>query len=185
MAKIEKRIYQECGVMPRQLDVWRLLLAYMLGITVLYGVTASIWMSSSWAQLEDRLSVTEEARLREVAKDLRCLVCQNESIADSQAGLAQDLRKEIRAQIVAKKSNQEIVDYLVARYGDFVHYKPPFNPKTYLLWLGPFILLCFLFFALWRYVRRQAHEKPLDQIISAEEMQKDIQRWKKDFGNKP
>ena len=168
----------------RALTMWRAFAVYALCMGVFYGLAASLFTNQAWAQLEELLSVEQEARLREVAKDLRCLVCQNESIADSQAGLAQDLRKEIRGQIIAAKTNQEIVDYLVQRYGDFVHYKPPFNPKTYLLWLGPFILLCFLIFALWRYVRKQSNEKPLDQLISAEEMQKDIQRWEKDFGNK-
>lgn len=149
------------------------------------GLSGSLFANPVWAQTDVRLSVAEEERLREIAKELRCLVCQNESVADSQAGLAQDLRQEIRGQITAAKSNQEIVDYLVSRYGDFVHYSPPFTPKTYLLWLGPFVLFAFLLFALWRYVRCQAQEKTLNPNISLDEMQEDIQRWEKDFGNKP
>lgn len=159
-----------------------LLLSWVLVLLGTFGLTT--WLSPANAQIETRLSAEQEDRLREVAKELRCLVCQNESIADSQAGLAQDLRKEIRGQIVANKSNQEIIDYLVVRYGDFVHYRPPFNPKTYLLWLGPFILLVFLLFALWRFIRRQSREQPLEQTINAADMEKDIQRWKQDFGNK-
>ncbi|MFH1818317.1 MAG: cytochrome c-type biogenesis protein [Pseudomonadota bacterium] len=82
-----------------------------------------------------------EARLVELAKDLRCLVCQNESLAGSQAALAQDLRREIRTQIRAGKSDGEVIDYLTVRYGDFVLYRPPFKPLTWLLWLGPLLFL--------------------------------------------
>lgn len=82
-----------------------------------------------------------EARLVELAKDLRCLVCQNESLAGSQAALAQDLRREIRTQIRAGKSDREVIDYLTVRYGDFVLYRPPFKPLTWLLWLGPLLFL--------------------------------------------
>ncbi len=82
-----------------------------------------------------------EARLVELAKDLRCLVCQNESLAGSQAALAQDLRREIRTQIRAGKSDREVIDYLSVRYGDFVLYRPPFKPLTWLLWLGPLLFL--------------------------------------------
>ena len=82
-----------------------------------------------------------EDRLVGIAEDLRCLVCQNESLAGSRAALAEDLRREIREQIRAGKTDREIVDYLVGRYGDFVRYKPPLKPTTWLLWLGPFVLL--------------------------------------------
>lgn len=82
-----------------------------------------------------------EQRLVNLAKDLRCLVCQNESLAGSRAELAEDLRREIRAQMKAGKSDQEIIAYLTQRYGDFVLYRPPFKPVTYLLWLGPLLFL--------------------------------------------
>ncbi|MFB6259517.1 MAG: cytochrome c-type biogenesis protein, partial [Thiohalorhabdaceae bacterium] len=73
---------------------------------------------------------------------LRCLVCQNQSLADSDADLAQDLRDEVYVHMVEKgKTNEAIVDYLVDRYGDFVLYRPPFEPATYLLWFGPLVLL--------------------------------------------
>jgi len=78
-----------------------------------------------------------EARLLALARELRCLVCQNESLADSQAGLAEDLRREMRGLIVAGRSDAEIVDFLVGRYGDFVRYRPPLAPRTWLLWGGP------------------------------------------------
>ena len=82
-----------------------------------------------------------EDRLVGIAEDLRCLVCQNESLAGSRAALAEDLRREIREQIRAGKTDPEIVDYLVGRYGDFVRYKPPLKSTTWLLWLGPFVLV--------------------------------------------
>jgi cytochrome c-type biogenesis protein CcmH len=82
-----------------------------------------------------------EARLLHIAEEVRCLVCQNESLAASQADLANDLRREIRAQIKQGKTDTEIMDFLVSRYGDFVRYRPPFNVTTGLLWLGPFAAL--------------------------------------------
>jgi cytochrome c-type biogenesis protein CcmH len=82
-----------------------------------------------------------EQRLVELAQDLRCLVCQNESLAGSRAELAEDLRAEIRSQMKAGKSDKEVIEYLTDRYGDFVLYQPPFKPVTYLLWLGPLLFL--------------------------------------------
>lgn len=82
-----------------------------------------------------------EQRLIKLAEDLRCLVCQNESLAGSHAELAADLRREIREQMKAGKSDKEVIAYLTARYGDFVLYRPPFKPVTYLLWLGPLLFL--------------------------------------------
>lgn len=78
---------------------------------------------------------------RELIKEIRCLVCQNESLAGSQAELAQDLREEVYRMFQEGKSRDEIVDFLVARYGDFVLYDPPLKPSTYLLWFGPFLLI--------------------------------------------
>ena len=82
-----------------------------------------------------------DARLRKLEEELRCLVCQNQSLADSGAGLADDLRREVRALAVAGKSDEEIKQFLVARYGDFVLYNPPVKSTTWLLWFGPFVLL--------------------------------------------
>ncbi len=82
-----------------------------------------------------------EQRLVVIAEELRCLVCQNESLAGSRSDLAMDLRREVRQLIKQGKSDQEIKDFLVARYGDFVLYRPPVKPTTWLLWLGPFALL--------------------------------------------
>jgi cytochrome c-type biogenesis protein CcmH len=82
-----------------------------------------------------------EARLVDISQELRCLVCQNESLASSHAELADDLRQEVRELIRAGKTDQEIKDFLVARYGDFVLYRPEVKPLTWVLWFGPFVLL--------------------------------------------
>lgn len=98
-----------------------------------------------------------EARLKAMSHELRCLVCQNQTLADSDAPLAEDLRKEIRTQMREGKSDQEVIDYLVARYGDFVRYRPPVNNSTALLWFGPFLILLIGGFALHRVLKKQAN----------------------------
>ena len=85
--------------------------------------------------------VAFEARLKRLEADLRCLVCQNQTLADSNAPLAEDLRREVRTLALSGKSDAEIRTFLVARYGDFVLYDPPVKESTWLLWFGPFLLL--------------------------------------------
>lgn len=87
-----------------------------------------------------RADAATEARARAIGKHLRCLVCQNQSIDDSDAELAQDLRRLVRDRVRAGDSDQQIIGYIVSRYGDFVLLKPPFKPATYALWLGPLAL---------------------------------------------
>jgi cytochrome c-type biogenesis protein CcmH len=102
-----------------------------------------------------------EARLKALAEELRCLVCQNQTIADSNAPLALDLRNQIRTQIGQGKSDAQIRDYMVDRYGDFVLYRPPLKASTVILWAGPFVLLAAglaVFLGLVR--RRRARETP-------------------------
>ena len=116
-----------------------------------------------------------EQRMRHLTEQLRCMVCQNETLADSRASLAEDLRIQIREQIKAGKTDQEIIAYLTARYGDYVLYNPPVKAKTYLLWFGPFILLVAGTVVLYRYVRirrDRIHEAPLtaDERKRAEEI---------------
>lgn len=84
-----------------------------------------------------------QKQFQTLTAELRCLVCQNQNIAESNASLAVDLRNQIYQQINAGKSNQEIIAYLVARYGNFILYKPPLEPATLALWFGPFLLLVF------------------------------------------
>jgi cytochrome c-type biogenesis protein CcmH len=101
-----------------------------------------------------------DQRTRELAHELRCLVCQNQTIADSNAPLAQDLRGQIREQLAAGRSDQEVLDYMVARYGDFVLYRPPFKASTLALWIGPFVLLALGAFVFWRRVARRRPQAP-------------------------
>ena len=98
----------------------------------------------------------KEARARELSKELRCMVCQNQSIDDSEAPLARDLRLLVRERIAAGDSDEQVIDFLVARYGEFVLLKPRFNPHTLLLWLIPPLALFGGGFALWHYSRRRA-----------------------------
>src|SRR5438132_10013558 len=105
-----------------------------------------------------------EQRMRALTEQLRCLVCQNETLADSRADLAEDLRRQIREQMKAGKSDQEILAFLTQRYGDFVLYNPPVKSTTYLLWFGPFVLLIAGAGVLYRYLARRKeliHERPL------------------------
>jgi cytochrome c-type biogenesis protein CcmH len=96
-----------------------------------------------------------DKRVLNLSQELRCLVCQNETLADSQADLAGDLRNQIREQMKAGKSDKEIIAFLTARYGDFVLYRPPVRPTTYLLWFGPFALLVVGLWVLYRYVKKR------------------------------
>lgn len=96
-----------------------------------------------------------EAHMMRIAEDMRCLECQNETLAASHAGLAKDLRQQIREMLLQGKTDQEIIDYMVARYGDFVLYRPPFKPVTWLLWLGPFGLLIVGFAAMSGTIRKR------------------------------
>jgi cytochrome c-type biogenesis protein CcmH len=100
-----------------------------------------------------------EQRLITIAEELRCLVCQNESLAGSRADLAQDLRREVRTLIKSGKSDAEIKEYLVTRYGDFVLYRPPVKPTTWLLWFGPLILLLGAAWVLVNIIRRSQKQK--------------------------
>lgn len=110
-----------------------------------------------------------EQRLIRIASDLRCPVCQNESLAVSPAALAKDLRRDMRTQIRAGKTDAEVIDFLVSRYGDFVLYRPPFKPSTWLLWGGPFVFLVFGLVVLLRYLSRRPRD---DTPLSSDEQER-------------
>jgi len=135
---------------------------YLLFFILALQLAVSAYATEAVALAEDPVV---EQRMIAITEELRCLVCQNESLAASRADLAQDLRREVRELIKANKTNQEIRDYLVARYGDFVLYRPAFKPLNYLLWFGPFLLLLGALVVLLRLVRRNqrsAAPAPLD-----------------------
>jgi cytochrome c-type biogenesis protein CcmH len=135
--------------------------------------------SSAWAVQPDEIlddPILEE-RAREISAELRCLVCQNQSIDDSNASLARDLRVLVRERLKAGDSNDEVLDYIVARYGDYVLLRPPFRAQTWILWLGPFVLL-FVVLGLLALVairrRRVAAPAPPPPLSDAERARLDI-----------
>jgi cytochrome c-type biogenesis protein CcmH len=112
-------------------------------------------------------SADEEQRFKDLIQELRCLVCQNQSLIDSDAELAHDLRAEVYGMMQAGQSDPQIIEFLVARYGDFVLYSPPVKPSTWLIWFGPFVLLLVATLLLFRSLRRQQHV-PRQDISDAE-----------------
>ena len=113
-----------------------------------------------------------EARARTIGKELRCLVCQNESIDDSDADLAHDLRVLVRQRVLAGDSDAQVKQYIVARYGNYVLLKPPFDAETYLLWFGPLVLLLCAAGVVTIYYRRLAAMRVEATPLSAEERQR-------------
>jgi cytochrome c-type biogenesis protein CcmH len=114
--------------------------------------------------------VTEQ-RLISISEEMRCLVCQNESLAGSRSDLANDLRREIRTLIKEGKSDEQIRSFMVERYGDFVLYRPPVKPITWLLWIGPFVILLIGIGFLFSYLRRR-NASVTAKELTAEENQK-------------
>jgi len=110
-----------------------------------------------------------EKRVMALAEELRCLVCQNQTIADSHAELAVDLKNQIREKLKAGMSNAQIIDYMVARYGDFVLYRPPLKASTLPLWIGPFVLLFAALAGLFYYILRRRRSKPEQPLSEADE----------------
>jgi cytochrome c-type biogenesis protein CcmH len=119
---------------------------------LLLGVTLPAFAQTAQPMAEDPVI---EQRLNKLSQELRCLVCQNETLADSRAGLAEDLRREIREQMKAGKSDKEIIDFLTQRYGQFILYRPQVTPTTYLLWFGPFVLLLAGLAVLFYYIKQR------------------------------
>ena len=133
------------------------------------AIVCSMGFSGTRAWSEPEATEAElDSRVYVFSKELRCLVCQNETLADSRADLALDLRREIREQMRAGKSDEQIAAFLTERYGDFVLYRPPLKPSTYPLWFGPFVLLASGLFALYRSLK---HRRPLPDVepMSAKE----------------
>ncbi len=124
----------------------------------------------------------KEARFRKFGEELRCLVCQNESLADSNAELALDLRRVLYKMIQNNASDEEIVSFMVDRYGDFVLYKPPVKPTTWLLWFGPFALVVFGLIILLRVILNT--RKQVDSSLSKEE-QKQLDSLLKNENEEP
>lgn len=142
-------------------------LVAVLSIAMAVGVSAAPMQAFKFDDPQ------QEKIFQRLGNEIRCLVCQNQAIADSNAELAQDLKTEIYNMLQQGKSEQEIIDFLVQRYGDFVLYKPPFKPVTWLLWFGPLLMFFVaLYFAL-RFVSSQQ-----SKITSTQLGQHELQRLK-------
>jgi cytochrome c-type biogenesis protein CcmH len=109
-----------------------------------------------------------EQRVMAIAQELRCLVCQNQTIADSDADLAVDLRQQVREKLAQGMSDRDVSEFMVARYGDFVLYRPPVKHTTWLLWFGPFLLLAAGLTALGLKLKRRAHSEPTAALSDTE-----------------
>lgn len=115
------------------------------------------------------LSPEIQERFKTLASELRCLVCQNQSLADSQAGLAEDLKQKVYEQIASGRSDQEIKTYMVDRYGEFILYKPAFSLDNAVLWVGPFIILALAVAMARSWLKRQKHEqKTVENVVQPE-----------------
>ncbi|UCE30836.1 MAG: cytochrome c-type biogenesis protein CcmH [Burkholderiales bacterium] len=147
-------------------------LAWSAGIAVAQGQAqpagAGPAGSASGAVRSADATALHSERFNRLAEELRCLVCQNQTLADSNAGLAGDLRKEVEAQIAQGKSDDQIKAYLVERYGDFVLYRPPVQGNTVLLWLGPFALLA-VGAAAWLVVQRRGRERRAELVPTGDD----------------
>lgn len=145
----------------------------MKSLSRLMAIACLILSINAWAGEAQPMqaNVVVEAQVQRLSAELRCLVCQNQTLADSHSELAEDLRQEIREMAMKGMTDQEITDYLVARYGDFVRYRPPLKATTLLLWFGPFALLIFGTLGLWLMLRRRA-KMTMGKPLSAGETQK-------------
>ena len=133
---------------------------------------------SSYAVDTRQLSDPEQQETYEMLiKELRCLVCQNQTIADSNAELAADLRRQVYEMLQQGKSKQEIVQFMTDRYGDFVLYKPPFKGKTSVLWVAPVVFLLLGLITVFFFIRRKKAAANLDSKIGA--LEKDVEKQKK------
>lgn len=135
----------------------------MLLLILATAATAQVFEAREFQNAEDA------RRYQMLINELRCLVCQNQNLADSNAALAADLRQLTYDMIQQGKSDPEIIDFMVARYGDFVLYRPPLKPATAMLWSGPFLLLALGLWLLMRQLRRRASNKAGAASLSTEE----------------
>ena len=124
-------------------------------ILFLLFVSMGINVAVAGVEVNEFNSKEDELQFKVLINELRCLVCQNQNLADSNAELAQDLRKEVYQMIQKGQSNEEIIEFMVSRYGDFVLYRPPFKPVTLILWLGPFIILILAVIFLIIFIRKK------------------------------
>ncbi len=144
---------------------------YLRGAVLPWLVMCLLWLAFGASAKQAAPEADDpvlEARVVAIAEELRCLVCQNETIAASRADLAVDLRKQIRLKLKAGQSKTQIVDFMVERYGDFVLYRPPLKRTTLLLWLGPFVLLALAVVLMALNIRRRRRVSQADNWTPAQ-----------------
>jgi len=130
-------------------------------LLTLFSIIGCLFMFTNVAAIDTPMEFNDQAtelRFKKLTEELRCLVCQNQSLADSHAELAQDLRNEVYKMVIAGDSDKEIIAYMVARYGDFVLYRPPVKNTTYFLWFGPFLILLIAVIIIARVIRTRAND---------------------------
>jgi cytochrome c-type biogenesis protein CcmH len=132
-------------------------MAKWIALLLLWACVATAGAKDATPAVDDPVL---EARMQRIAVELRCLVCQNQTIADSAAGLADDLRRDIREQLMGGASDDQVVQYMTERYGDFIRYRPPVKASTVLLWAGPVVLLVAGLLVLTLVLRRRAKFAP-------------------------
>jgi len=156
------------ATMLSRLDRGPLLMAILSVMLMLFAGTSSAVVFEP----REFSSAQHEARYRQLNEELRCLVCQNQNIAGSDAALAQDLRREVYRMLNEGLTDEQIVDYMVQRYGDFVLYRPPLSPLTVALWTGPFVLLLLGMIFLWRIMSRRQASAVEQTPLSKEERER-------------
>lgn len=149
-------------------------------LTLGFGVSSAMPAVAQTAAPSKEAAATafdpvEHKRVLAISEQLRCLVCQNQSIADSNADLAVDLRNQVIEQINAGRTDKEIIDYMVDRYGDFVLYKPPFKASTVILWVGPVALFLIALVAFYMNLRRRKQSAAATERVLSDEEQKRAQ----------
>jgi cytochrome c-type biogenesis protein CcmH len=144
-------------------------LKHFLFVALLAGALLGLAPASAKEAVSVGADPALHERMMSLASVLRCLVCQNQTIADSHADLAEDLRNQILEQMRAGKTDQEITDYMVARYGKFVLYRPPVSPATVLLWFGPGALVVLGAWAFYRAARQRNRGNPEDERLTPEQ----------------
>lgn len=142
---------------------------------LLIALLGLVWGAAAYEPGEELDDPALEARARAISRELRCLVCQNESIDDSAAPLARDLRRLVRERLLAGDTDQQVLDHIAARYGEFVLLRPPVRPGTWLLWFGPFgAALIGLGVIVWRVRRKQVSGVNPELTVEEERRLRDI-----------
>lgn len=150
----------------------------MKKIIIIFTLFFSLSSLHASVEIKKFDNAEQEQRYKHIIDELRCLVCQNQNISGSNAGLAQDLRKQVHKMLLAGKDDKEIFDFMVTRYGDFVLYRPPFNASTFFLWAGPFVILILGLYVLIRFIRQR--EKVVIQELNQSDKEKLKQLMNKD-----